>query len=382
MQKFAAVSGSRSDLAALDPVAEALGAERINLNVSRSASNGDAARGCARALIEATEKIRFYEPDLVILPGDRFEILGAACASHLLGLPIAHLGGGDVTEGSLDNSMRHAISKLAHIHFPSCHQSAHNLLAMGEETWRVRLAGDPAVDGLDTMELYTKEDTIKKLGITYPYFLVAYQPATLAEDPIGEADILVAALARLRFPCVFTPLNNDPHGKYIEQKFIRHCSDNMGVLLEMERKLYLSAMKHCVVMIGNSSSGFYEAPSLKKAFVNVGDRQKGRTMAGSVVNAQANADSIVVAVASAQRMDCSKVVNPYGDGHAVERISHTLRNLPPVHVLLDKKTGDLEQWLSTQFGNAFTVNGSGVSTQKRNLYDGWAETLTNQSVMN
>jgi GDP/UDP-N,N'-diacetylbacillosamine 2-epimerase (hydrolysing) len=380
--KYATVSGSRSDRAATDPVAAALGADQINLTVSRSGSNQDAARSCGKAIIEATEHFCYYEPDLIILPGDRFEILGAACAAHLLNIPIAHIGGGDVTEGSLDNSMRHAISKMAHIHFASCLQSAHNLLAMGEETWRVKLTGDPAIDDLGTVELYSKEDTLKKLGVSNPFFLVAYQPATLSEDPLAEVDVLITALGRLMYPCVFTPLNNDSYGKQIEQKFVRYCSDTNGTLLEMERTLFLSAIKHCKAMIGNSSAGFYEAPSLKKAFINVGDRQKGRVAADSVINVKAHADSIVVAVASAQQLDCSKVVNPYGDGHAVERICHTLRNLPQRDVLLAKKIGDLEQWFSTQCGSAFIANGPGVLTRRRNLLDGWQNSLTSQSAVN
>lgn len=323
--KITVVSGSRADKGPLTPVAQALGAEWVDLPCNHESP--------VNLTAAATEYIGTYidahAPDLIVLLGDRFEILGAATAAHLKNTPIAHLSGGDITEGSLDNSMRNAITKMAHLHFPTCHKSALKIITMGEESWRVHTVGCPGVDHLLSLDLYSKEKTLKKLGLqqTNAFYLVAYQPATLAANPIGEAKALIAALEKLQLPCVFTTCNPDNYGSAIESLFTKFCLSGRGVIMDMEPKLFLSAMKHCLVMVGNSSSGFYEAPTLNKAFVNIGERQKGRLRAKSVFDCMPNSYDILSTIAKAQKFK-GEAVNPYGDGLAARRISEVILQLP------------------------------------------------------
>ena len=156
MSKFLCISGSRADKAALIPVAQATGAEWAFVDTLPSRDQHDSAISCSQAMMMAADELKRVNPDLVILAGDRFEILGAATAAHLMGIPIAHLSGGDITEGSQDDAMRHAITKLAALHFPTNQESAERLLAMGEEKWRIHMVGAPQIDYLLQQELYPR----------------------------------------------------------------------------------------------------------------------------------------------------------------------------------------------------------------------------------
>ncbi len=332
------VSGSRADLGPLTPVAQALKAEWLFVTPLPSNSGYDSAISCSRAIATAADYFKDQNPEMVVLLGDRYEILAVATAAHLMNLPIAHLSGGDLTEGSQDDSMRHAITKLAHLHFATCKQSADRILSLGEELWRVHTVGCPGIDGLLNTVLLGREGTLQALNVNEPYYLVAFQPATLTPDPVHEARELIAALKPLETPCIFTTLNTDFGGVQINVLFREFCKDGKSQILEMNRKLYLSAMKHCKLMIGNSSSGLYEAPTLKKAFVNVGVRQRGRLKASSVVDCAADAESISKAIQYASTLNCSKTVNPYGDGNSSKRIAQVIKSLPvPRQRLLQKQ---------------------------------------------
>lgn len=322
------VSGGRADIGVLTPVTETLKADWLFLAPPPSKTGYDSARSCSEAVNNAANTFRAKVPEFVVLLGDRYEILGAATAAYLMNIPIAHLSGGDVTEGSQDESMRHAITKLAHLHFATCKQSAQRILAMGEEHWRVHVVGCPGIDGLLNTVLLGREATLQALNVKGPYYLVAFQPATLAADPVDEARELLSALSTLQMPCIFTTLNSDAGGIEINALFKNYCADGKSQIVDMNRKLFLSAMKHCTLMIGNSSSGLYEAPSLHKAFVNVGIRQKGRSTGNSVVSCDARAGDILKAVMAAKCLDTTRAVNPYGDGNSAQKISLLLKTLP------------------------------------------------------
>lgn len=365
------VSGSRADKAALTPVASALNAGWISVTTEKSGSQFDSAVSCGLATIEAANKFKKLKPSLVILPGDRFEILGAANAAHLMGIPIAHLSGGDITEGSQDDSMRHAITKLAHLHFPTNPQSAQRIREMGEELWRIHTVGCPSIDYLLSQKLLSREETLKYLGMDGDYFLVAHQPATLSDYPLAEADSLIEALDELGTPCVITSLNTDAWAIAIHRKFSDFCRGRRVFYFNMDPLHYLSAMKHCQVMIGNSSSGLYEAPSLKVPFVNVGVRQQGRLVADSVVSCSAYSKDIKAAVAKAKNLDCSKTINPYGDGKAAGRIKEVIEVCHDLGGRLLRK-----RWLcSTGTGKKFTENGTGGHTQASTSSGGSAKLL-------
>lgn len=350
MPKICVISGSRADEAALAPVIKALNADQIPVDTLASRNRADSAFSCAQAMTMATEGLEKLKPDLVILGGDRFEILGATIATYLMGIPIAHLSGGDITEGSQDDGMRHAISKLASLHLVTNEASGQVLKAMGEEHWRVHVVGAPQIDNLLSQELYTLHETLSHLGFMYPrlmdedYILVAYQPPTAIKDPTSEIDGLLDTLKKTGMRCIFTTVNTDAGGIEITRKILKFCNQNPSKyhMARMDHKLFLSAMKHCQYMIGNSSAGFYEAPTLGVKFVNVGERQKGR-------------------------------VPIKGDGKATEKIKYVIESmmLIPKETLVNKKWSHLCS--SIQGGSASTANVPGVDTQKRNWSDGPAE---------
>lgn len=370
MRKTLVISGSRADKGPLFPVAQILNSNWLSVDPIESNDGHQSSLGCANALNATAAHIKAIEPNMVIVLGDRYEILGAATAAYLMGVPIAHLSGGDVTLGSQDNSIRDAITKLSHIHFATCQQSADRIVSMGEDPWRVFTVGCPGIDHLLAQELLSKEETLLRLGISAPYFLVSYQSPTLAKNPLAEADELIKALEGLHLPCVFTTLNPDTYSKDIEKKFSRFCLSGRGVIMNMPSQLYLSAMKHCEVMIGNSSSGFYEAPTLKVPFVNIGDRQKGRLTTYSVVDSEPNVFDIRTSVRIARTFDRSIAVNPYGNGYAAVVIKNILEKLPTdKHVLLMKGVS----WATTQFGEKYIKKETGVNTPKKNLSDGQNE---------
>lgn len=328
--KYVVVSGNRADLAALHPVAAILDADWIHVDTLPSRDQFDSAVSCSQAMVAAAEKYAKLKPDMVILSGDRFEILGAACAAHLMSIPIAHLSGGDITEGSQDNTTRHAITKLASLHFPTNQESADNLAVMGEDKWRIHMVGAPQIDFLLKQELYSRTETVSRLKYEN-FILVAYQPGTVPE--VRELlDMLVG-----KPKCIFTTVNPDAGGVEIEREIIRWCNiTGRGSIVKMDNKLFLSAMKHCEFMIGNSSSGYYEAPTLGTKFVAIGDRQKGR---------------------KAMR----------GDGKAAERIKVTLEAMSTVsrETLLRKRGVECP---STNLGKGSIQGGAGAATQTR----GWS----------
>ncbi len=352
--KVAVISGNRADRAALIPVAKALGAECIHVDTFPSSSPFDSAVSCSQAMAMAAGHLNNLRPDLVIVAGDRFEILGAATAAHLMSIPIAHLSGGDITEGSQDDSMRHAISKLAHIHFVTNALSANVLREMGEEQWRIHDVGAPQIDYLLSQKLYGRDETLERLGFknvrvaAQQYILVAYQPSTLADDPLAEADELLKSLGATEFyngatmHFIFTTVNTDAYGLEITRKIDEFCSASYGNrrVVNMHNLLFLSAMKHCEYMIGNSSAGFYEAPTLGVKFVNFGHRQDGRYPLT-------------------------------GDGKAAERIKVTLEAMMtvPRNVLLRKKWGGACH--TTKPGNESTKPDRGVLTQRKSSYGGY-----------
>ncbi len=341
----AVISGNRADRAALTPVAEALDAKWIYVDTLPSRDRFDSAVSCSQAMVMAAEQLNNLKPDLVIVAGDRFEILGAATAAHLMSIPIAHLSGGDITEGSQDDAMRHAITKLAAIHFPTNQASADRIVAMGEEKWRIHMVGAPQIDYLLKQELYSREETKKRLGFNFPkiwnqkYILVAYQPPTGVEDPTAEIDGLLKDLKGTGLHCIFTTVNPDAGGIEITRKIIRFCLPGIHAIVNMDHKLFLSAMKYCEYMTGNSSAGFYEAPTLGTKFVNIGFRQNGR-------------------------------VPITGDGKAAERIKLSLKALMtiPRSTLLRKIWG--VPCSSTDHGNGSTQNDRGVLTPRKNWSDG------------
>lgn len=284
------------------------------------------------------------QPDLVLLLGDRFEIFAAAQAALIANIPIAHVAGGDTTEGAFDEAIRHSISKMAHVHFVTNESSAKRLRLMGERPECIHVVGSPGLDNVRRLQLLGREELQQQLGISFRQrnLLVTFHPVTLeTADSLRQFEELLAALDALAEPCslFFTMPNSDPGGRELAarlEQWVRGRS-NAHAFTSLGQLRYLSLMATVDAVVGNSSSGLYEAPSFRIPTVDIGNRQRGRLAADSVIHCEPARDAILAALDAAQRLDCSKTVNPYGDGHSAQRIVGILQQLTDPRALLKKR---------------------------------------------
>ena len=277
-----------------------------------------------------------HRPDLLVVLGDRFEMLSAATAALPFVLPVAHVHGGEVTEGAIDNQIRHAITKCAHLHFVSAEPHARRVAAMGEESWRVHNVGAPGLDRIRTTKLLSRAELAGRLDLAAGdrWLIVTYHPATLEYEETGRhTDELLAALEKLDATFVVTYPNADTAGRTVIARLQEFAGRHARVRLvqNLGDDVYLSLLRHADAMIGNSSSGLIEAPSFELPVVNVGARQAGRLRAANVVDVGPERDEILAgleaALAPAFREGLRGMTNPYGDGHAAERIVRVLRTV-------------------------------------------------------
>lgn len=303
---------------------------KIEILLSSDTSVG-ACKSLGVAVIGFADAFDKIKPDILLLLGDRFEILAAAEAALILRIPVAHIAGGDTTEGAFDESIRHAITKMSHLHFVTNEVSARRVRQMGESPERVFNVGSPGIDFITRARLLNRDELAKQIGFQFRSrnLLVTFHPATLDLDSAeSQMTELLGALTALGEDTgiLFTMPNADPSGRVlasmVDEFVAKHPYARSYVSLGQTR--YLSAMRAVDVVVGNSSSGLYEAPTLKKPTVNIGDRQKGRLSANSVLHCRAEAAAIRDAIERAFRLDCSDVVNPYGDGSASRRICDAL----------------------------------------------------------
>ncbi|WP_407275475.1 UDP-N-acetylglucosamine 2-epimerase [Halothiobacillus sp. DCM-1] len=278
-------------------------------------------------------------PDIVVILGDRFEMLSAATAAFTLRIPIAHIHGGEVTEGALDEGYRHAISKLSALHFAAAEPYRQRLIRMGELPDRVWTVGAPGLDHLTRSEFLSAEALTESLGLDVrrPTALVTFHPATLdTDDAAAQCTSLLAALAA--FPdwqFVLTHPNADPGGRAILpllDAFAREDPARRRVFSSLGQARYLSLLRQVPLVIGNSSSGIIEAPSFGTATVNVGDRQHGRLRAASIIDCPVDTPAIIsairTAIAPAFQARLATVENPYGAGNAAAKMLAVLRSTP------------------------------------------------------
>jgi UDP-hydrolysing UDP-N-acetyl-D-glucosamine 2-epimerase len=283
-------------------------------------------------------------PDILVLIGDRYEILAAAQAAMVANIPMAHIAGGDTSEGAFDEAIRHGITKMAHVHFVTNADAARRVRQLGEDPASVHLVGSPGLDTLVRAELLDRAALEQSLGrkLRARNFLITFHPVTLEpEGSRAQMQALLDALESLG-PDVglfFTRPNADTGGRelaaLLDGWVARH--PNAAAFDSLGQLRYLSLMRAVDAVVGNSSSGLYEAPSLKKPTVDIGDRQSGRLAAKSVVRCEPTVAAIREAIDAALALDCRDVVNPYGDGHSAERISGVLRSLQNPRGLLKKR---------------------------------------------
>jgi UDP-hydrolysing UDP-N-acetyl-D-glucosamine 2-epimerase len=285
-------------------------------------------------------------PDLLLLLGDRFEMLSAAVAALPFGMPLAHIHGGESTEGAMDEAIRHSITKISHLHFSSTEAYAKRIIQMGEEPWRVTVSGAPALDNLAKMLLLKKEVLEQRFGFSLkdPTLLVTYHPVTSeAEDTSHHIEELLAALNQSGFALIFTAPNADHQGRTILQKiqdFVLH-HPRAWFVANLGQQGYFSLMGQVAAMVGNSSSGMIEAASFDLPVVNIGSRQRGRVHGQNVLNVgyerKEISEGIQRATQPSFKLGLATMKNPYGDGQAAEKIVNKLKNVPLNRELLVKQ---------------------------------------------
>jgi UDP-hydrolysing UDP-N-acetyl-D-glucosamine 2-epimerase len=309
-------------------------ARRVEMLVS-SDTPGGILKSMALGLIGMSDAIEQLRPDVLLVLGDRFEILAAAQAALIHNVALAHIAGGDTTEGANDESIRHAITKMSHTHLVTSTLSARRVIQMGEDPARVHVVGSPGLDQLRRRPLLDRAGLQASLGaqLGARNFLITFHPVTLepGEGVRQQAELLAALEAcDADTHLWFTRPNADAGGRALGQALDAWAHDrtNVHVFTSLGQQRYLSLMAHSNLVLGNSSSGLYEAPSLRVPTVNVGNRQRGREAASSVFHCEANRSAIARCMASALAADCSETVNPYGDGHSAGRIMEVLQRMP------------------------------------------------------
>ncbi|MBB2933538.1 UDP-N-acetylglucosamine 2-epimerase (non-hydrolyzing)/GDP/UDP-N,N'-diacetylbacillosamine 2-epimerase (hydrolyzing) [Amycolatopsis bartoniae] len=312
-------------------------------NVLASDTPVGVAKSLALGIAGYAEALNRIDPDLLLVLGDRYEALGVAITAALRLLPIAHISGGELTYGATDDSVRHAITKLAALHFTSTEEFRSRVIQLGEDPERVFNVGAPGLDNIRTMAFLSQHDTSKLVGVTLktPVITVTYHPATA--DPQGSGRGLRGLLAALdRFPdvtIIFTGTNIDQHSLSITkdiEEYVRRREASTRLVSSLGQAGYLSLLKISSAVVGNSSSGIYEAPAVGTPTVNIGSRQDGRPRAKSVIDCGEDEAEIAAAIDAALRISRDDLPGlsdtPYGDGYAADRIVHILKtvNLKPL----------------------------------------------------
>lgn len=318
-------------------------AKRVEMLLSSDTPNG-IAKSIGLGVIGMSDALADLGPDVAMVLGDRYEILAAAQACLVHNIPLAHIAGGDTTEGAFDESIRHAITKMAHLHFVTNELSARRVRQLGEDPRRIHVVGSPGLDHLHRMTLLDRPALEHALDARLGprNLLVTFHPVTLdTVRPETQLAELLAALDGLDEETTlwFTRPNADTGGRAtssVLDKWASHRKGRVHVFTSLGQLLYLSLMSHVDAVVGNSSSGLYEAPSFRIGTVDIGDRQRGRLAAASVVRCAPERSAIHRAIEQALQLNCSQVANPYGDGHAAQRIMSVLRDLPPAAELLKK----------------------------------------------
>ncbi len=284
-------------------------------------------------------------PDLLLLIADRYEMLAPASVALALRIPIAHIEGGEISEGAIDDAVRNALTKMSHIHFTSTHEARRRVIAMGEEEWRVHRAGAPSLDHLRRQTLLSREQVESRVGmdLRLPTILVVYHPVTIARDTVQEADALFAALEALSDQILFCYPNADAGSRTLIERtkaFLGYRKPER-LFVNLDALTYWSLLQHVNLLIGNSSSGIMETASFALPTVNIGLRQQGRERALNVLDAAPEMNSILEAVTKASstafRDSLKAMTNPYGEGCASEKIVRVLTSVPLSQDLLMKR---------------------------------------------
>jgi len=310
---------------------------RVDIELDGTTTARSTSRSFALCVTGMSEALSRLEPDIVVLLGDRYEALATGIASMIARIPIAHIHGGEATEGLVDEAMRHALTKMAHLHFATAAPYARRILQLGEQPDRIFVVGAPGLDHARVSALMSREEWEKtfQFRLEPPVFLVTYHPVTLSERDPGEAvQSLLDALSH--FPnarIVLTGVNADTGSHAIRFRLEKFVSENSERVLYREalgQRGYLSAMRLATAVVGNSTSGIIEAPFFRVPAVNIGDRQRGRLKAASVIDCEENEAAIRSALERAMdanfRSSLPSDCSLYGHGNAASRIKEVLKS--------------------------------------------------------
>lgn len=307
--------------------------EKID-NLSSQDTKASIAKSTGIAISLLSSSLERLQPDIVLLLGDRYETHAAATTALLMNIPVAHIHGGEITEGAVDEQIRHSITKMSYLHFCSTESYRKRVIQMGEDPSRVFNSGAPGIDNIKNLKLLTKNELEKVLNwkLSNVSALFTYHPETLKKYSIGnELDIVLTDLQAFNFNILFTYANADLGGRIINQKIEKFCKLNplkYKVVKNLGQVKYLSAMKHVDLLIGNSSSGIIEAASFGKPVVNIGDRQKGRIRGENVIDCNLNSfqNSIKIALSKNFKNKIYNLSNVYGSGNSADFIIDKLIN--------------------------------------------------------
>lgn len=309
--------------------------------------NNDICLEASQLLKEISEVFKLLKPDLLLILGDRYEIFIVSTAAMLMNIPICHISGGEITEGAVDDKIRHSITKIANIHFPGAEEYAENIAKMGEERWRIFNVGDPGIENMKNIRLYEDKEIKEKIGfkVDKNTLIVTFHPVTLEIKNTKEyIDNLIVALKKFNNKIIITYPNSDAGSNIIIDKIKEYeeKNKNVKVFKSLGIQLYLSVIKKCGVVVGNSSSGIVEAPYFKIPVVNIGSRQKGRLMAKNIINSNYNSDEIYSSIKKALTDEYreyvkNETISLYGDGNTSEKIVEVLENINIDEKLIRKR---------------------------------------------
>ena len=292
------------------------------------------------------------KPDMIVVLGDRYEIFAAASAASVARIPIAHLHGGETTEGAFDEAFRHSITKMSYLHFTSTEEYRKRVIQLGESPDRVFNVGAIGIESIKELKLLGKKELEKSINFEFgkKTVLVTFHPVTLENSTSKDQfQDLINALDKFNnFKIIFTKANSDTDGRIINtmiDKYVENNKDKAIAFASMGQLKYLSAMKYVDLVIGNSSSGIIEVPSFKVPTINIGDRQKGRVQAETIINCEPLESEIHKAIELGLSSDfknkIKKTVNPYGDGNVSQKILHAINQYLNSNIELKKSFYDL-----------------------------------------
>ena len=316
--------------------------KKINIDIEKEQSHS-----MALTIEKFSKEFKKLKPDLVVILGDRYEIMGVAISAMLNNIPIAHLYGGETTLGAMDEAIRHSITKMSHLHFTSCEEYRKRVIQLGENPESVFNAGSLGVENIKKVSLMSKEELEKSLDFRFgeKNLLVTFHPVTLEGNSTEQFKELLLALDELKNTNIIITAPNSDDGneelfKLIDDFTKNHSNAKYIKSLGMVR--YLSAIQYVDAVVGNSSSGIVEVPSFKKPTINIGNRQKGRIQASSIINCEPQKLDILNAIQKIYESDFSKTINPYEQENSMEKILEIIKSFD-LNGIIKKEFYDIKE---------------------------------------